>query len=123
MDKLSKNFTREEFACKGENCCGHSAPVESRLILGLQALRNNVGYPIRINRGFSCVKHNATIPGAAPLSQHTFGNAADIWCKELTPEELAKEAEKIHCFKNGGIGIYSNRIHVDVRNGIARWKG
>ena len=40
MGDLSKNFNRSEFACKGTNCCGHSAAVHPELIDALQALRD-----------------------------------------------------------------------------------
>ena len=37
MGDLSKNFNRSEFACKGKNCCGHSAAVHPDLVDALPA--------------------------------------------------------------------------------------
>ena len=93
MGDLSRNFSRSEFACKGEHCCGHSAPVMPELVAGLQALRARVGLPLSISSGFRCHTHNATIGGASD-SQHTLGTAADVRCPEgFTPKSLAQLAE------------------------------
>jgi uncharacterized protein YcbK (DUF882 family) len=121
-EKLSKNFHRSEFACKGENCCNHSAPVNMLLVKGLQAMRYGIQKPIIITSGFRCRKHNAEIAGAED-STHTIGDAADIKAEGYTGPQLADLAECVDAFKNGGIGIYPDRIHVDVRqDGPARWK-
>jgi uncharacterized protein YcbK (DUF882 family) len=125
MGDLSKNFSRWEFECHGEDCCDHSAPISERLIEGLQILRTKVGIGLDINCGFRCKKHNATIGGAAPNSKHTLGEAADIHKPSaFTPKELAAIAATIPCFRDGGIGVYDTFIHVDVRKtGKARWSG
>ena len=44
MGDLSRNFDRSEFACRGDNCCGHSSPIDPDLIAALQLLRE----PIKI---------------------------------------------------------------------------
>ena len=54
MGDLSKNFNRSEFACKGKNCCGHSAAVHPDLVDALQALRDRIGKPLSITSGFRC---------------------------------------------------------------------
>lgn len=121
MGDLSKHFNRYEFMCRGLDCCDHSAPVTSELIIGLQKLRELAGAPIHINSGFRCNKHNRKIDGSFE-SFHTLGMAADITCEDLSPRELAKLAEKIEHFKKGGIGVYSTWLHLDVRTiGKARW--
>ena len=38
-EKIGKYFRRKEFACRGEHCCGHSAPVATELVERLDALR------------------------------------------------------------------------------------
>lgn len=122
MEKLSKNFNREEFACKGNNCCGHSAAIQPELINGLQQLRDKAG-PLVITSGFRCNRHNKNV-GGAENSMHTFGMAADIKSSILTPKELAALAKDIPVFNSGGIGVYKSWIHVDVRTtGKARWEG
>ena len=122
MGDLSRNFNRSEFACKGENCCGHSAPVHPDLIEALQALRDRIGKLLSITSGFRCNKHNAAV-GGEDHSFHTLGMAADVTCPDcISPEQLAALAEGIALFREGGIGIYPSWVHLDVRkNGKARW--
>lgn len=123
MGDLSKNFSRSEFACKGTNCCGHSAPVQPELISALQALRNQLNLSLSITSGFRCNRHNESVGGAA-RSLHTLGMAADVACPDgLTAEDLARAAETIPVFQQGGIGIYPSWVHLDVRTtGKARWR-
>ena len=116
---LTKNFNRSEFACKGANCCGHSAPVSMRLVYNLQALRTLIGQPLAINSGFRCNKHNKAV-GGAQNSQHIYGTAADIATpKGWTAKQLYDLAESLMLFD--GIGIYDWGIHVDVRGTKTRW--
>jgi uncharacterized protein YcbK (DUF882 family) len=123
MGDLSKNFSRSEFACKGTNCCGHSAPVHPELISVLQALRDQLNLPLSITSGFRCNRHNESVGGAA-RSFHTLGMAADVACPDgMTAEDLARAAETIPAFQQGGIGIYPSWVHLDVRTtGKARWR-
>jgi zinc D-Ala-D-Ala carboxypeptidase len=123
MGDLTKDFSRAEFACKGQNCCGASAPVDPRLVAGLQELREKTGTMLVISSGFRCRRHNAEVGGEAE-SQHTLGMAADVLCPSgWTSERLARMAEMVEVFRRGGIGIYPGRIHVDVReDGPARWR-
>ena len=123
MGDLTRDFSRREFACKGLNCCGASAPVHPALVWGLQELRDKVGAPLKISSGFRCRKHNREVGGSVE-SQHTLGLAADVLIPEgWTAERLVDLAETIEVFRAGGIGTYSTWIHVDVRtSGPARWK-
>ena len=123
MGDLSKNFSRSEFACKGTNCCGHSAPIQPELISALQALRDQLNLPLSITSGFRCNRHNESV-GGATRSFHTLGMAADVACPDgMTAEDLAQAAETIPAFQQGGIGIYPSWVHLDVRTtGKARWR-
>lgn len=121
MGDLSKNFSRWEFECKGVECCGHSGPVDMRLVCALQELRNMAGSALHISSGFRCRKHNSTIRNASPTSQHTVATAADVWSREHSPSALAEMAETIDIFKYGGMGLYSGHLHVDIRLGRVRW--
>lgn len=121
MGDLSLNFSRHEFKCKGNNCCGGSSPVHPDLIQGLQELRDMIGVPLIIVSGFRCVKHNKNV-GGAEKSYHLYGMAADIKGVSLPLQELEIMVEQIHLFNKGGIGIYRNFIHVDVRNNKTRWR-
>ena len=121
-NKLTKNLTRDEFACQGEDCCDHSSPISLLLVASLQELRNKLGSGIEVTSGFRCVKHNKRVGGAAS-SFHCLGLAADVKASNGTsPKDLARLAEEIYPFQKGGIGIYRSWIHLDVRNsGPARW--
>ena len=122
QDQLSPNFSRNEFRCKGgDDCCGGAAPVDSRLILALQELRELVNAPIRILSGFRCVKYNKGC-GGAQQSQHCLGTAADIRVEGVSTERLATIASTVPYFGDGGIGTYDRGwVHVDVRQSRARW--
>ena len=120
MGDLTKNFSRREFRCRcGRKKCD-AAPLDMRLVVALQALRDVVGHSIDVASGVRCREHNRRV-GGAPGSKHLEGIAADIKCAELSPVELRKFAEEIPAFANGGIGIYDWGIHVDVRGKRARW--
>ena len=121
MGDLSTNFSRHEFACHGDHCCDHSAPISTELVSALQSLRETIGQSLTVSSGFRCRKHNRAIHGSKD-SQHCLGMAADLDVPEnLTSEELAQAAEQIPAFYRGGIGVYATWIHVDVRGTRARW--
>lgn len=118
MGDLTKNFSRAEFACK---CCGKIV-VEPRLVEALQRLRDLANMPIRVISGYRCKEHNTKV-GGAKNSYHTKGVAADIVIDDLSVAQMYRLAEEIEEFHNGGIGAYPDDgfIHVDVRDGRARW--
>lgn len=122
MTQLTENFTRHEFRCRGLYCCGHSAPLDPKLIQGLQELRNTLSRPIRINSGFRCLTYNLEI-GSTDASQHCLGRAADIRVDKTRPELVLEAAKLVKVFSEGGIGIYDDFVHVDVRGKFTRWDG
>ena len=112
---LSGHFAEYEFACK---CCGKGADkINPKLIELLEKLRWNIGgYPLYINSGYRCEKHNKEVGGVAN-SQHCLGNAADIACpRQLSFGQFKWYAEQLPF---DGIGFYkdSDFIHLDVRDG------
>jgi zinc D-Ala-D-Ala carboxypeptidase len=119
MGDLSKNFSKSEFACPCGKCVLH---IEPRLVEALQKLRDLADSPIKITSGYRCVSHNRQV-GGSPNSQHIKGIAADIVIQDNTVEEMAMLAAQIPWFRSGGIGVYPQNgfIHVDVRQGVARW--
>lgn len=113
MGDVSKNFSREEFAC---NCgCGFAA-VDIALLCGLQELRDKSGKSITISSGCRCDERNKRVRGSSK-SFHKFGMAADITIAGLTPAQMAALADKVPEFQRGAIITYTTRgfIHVDVR--------
>ena len=113
-----KNFKRSEFACP---CCGKNE-VKDELLEALQELRDYLGMPVTVNSGYRCKKHNADVGGVSN-SQHMQGIAADIVVDGLTTSELARAANEIPAFRNGGIGTYITWVHIDIRKKRARWRG
>lgn len=120
IDILSRNFTRDEFACRGINCCGRSAPVDRDLVVALQFLRDKVDAPLHINSGFRCITHNREAE-SRDTSQHPLGRAADVRVPNgMTVDEFYEAADSIPAFQ--GIGQYDWGLHLDVRNGVqTRW--
>lgn len=121
MGDLSEHFSRSEFACKGEHCCGGSAPLpNASLILKLEGLRSFISFylgkdtPLHINSGFRCLVHNREI-GSTDSSQHPLGLAVDINHPDGIEEEVFYTAVK---YRFEGIGRYDSFTHVDIRTSL-----
>ncbi len=122
--RLTRNFNLSEFDCKD----GSEMPSELltnvlELAENLQVLRDFVGVPIKINSSYRSLSHNAKI-GGSKSSQHLFGKAADIVVKGKTPAQVATIIKLLILegkMKQGGIGVYDNFTHYDVRGHKARW--
>ena len=117
---VSPNFRVSEFRC---HHCGE-IKLSQRLVDALEKLRHDCGdAPIHVRSGYRCPEWNKRVGGVLG-SKHLTGEAADIVVVGKEPEEVAEIAEGIAEFRHGGIGIYENFVHVDVRRGgAARWKG
>lgn len=113
MGDLTKNFSRQEFACR---CgCGYD-DISLELVEGLQQLRDLCDRTITVTSGCRCPAHNKRV-GGVKNSQHLKGKAADIVISGLPPRKMAAFAEQIPAFQRGAILTYVKRgfIHVDVR--------
>lgn len=124
MAKLTKNFSLEEFKCKdGSDIPNAQLNNIIELANNLQVLRDTINKTISITSGYRSPKYNAKI-GGVKNSQHTKGTASDIQVKGMTPKEVAKVIEGLiesGKMKQGGIGIYPNFTHYDIRGIKARW--
>jgi uncharacterized protein YcbK (DUF882 family) len=126
MDQnLSKHFTLKEFASKD----GAETPQDvlenlRKLAKNLEVIRTHFGnVPIKINSGYRSPAHNAKVKGKSN-SMHLQGKAADIVIQGYQPTQIAAEIEKLIAAKKisqGGLGIYPNFIHYDIRGKKARW--
>ena len=118
-------FTRAEFRCPCGKCGGFPVEPDEKMVRTVDAIRAKLGKPIGIvdsgGSGVRCPSHNKEVGGVAN-SQHLYGKAADLHCSGATTAEMAKVAEAV-LGDTGGIGIYTWGIHVDVRDGYARWNG
>jgi len=124
--RLSQHFRKREFDCRCHRTCMGKTDPDPRLVVGLEWLRSLANAPVNVttalgkNGGNRCAPHNRKV-GGAKRSQHIKNRAADIYVVGLTGLELAKLAVHVEPFRNGGIGVAGNHIHVDVRRGRARW--
>lgn len=124
-NRLSKNFNFSEFASKdGAEPTPDVLENLRKLAKNLEVIRAHFGnVPIKINSGWRSPAHNAKI-GGVKNSQHVKGKAADIVIKGYTPRQIAAELEKLIEAKKisqGGIGVYPNFLHYDIRGKKARW--
>ena len=125
MGDLSKNFSKSEFYCK----CGDCPPdsPHPRLVLLLQKIRDNTGQSLRINSGIRCHAHNQSVGGSRNsyhIPRSGYGMAADITFTKgslRTPENMMRLYVLADKYDARGIGLYHNRIHVDVRLNHTRW--
>lgn len=112
---LSKNFHLSEMRCR---CGCQKVKVNGKHIQRLQEFRDEFNRPIRINSGYRCPEYNKKIGGASQ-SRHMYGDATDITVEDISPEDVAHEAESLF----DGIGRYNTFTHVDSRGYPARWRG
>ena len=124
MAKITTNFSLEEFNCKDGSAMPNDVMINIiKLAKNLQVLRDAINKIISITSGYRSPEYNAKIKGAK-FSQHINGTAADIQVKGVTPKEVAKVIEGLIAsgkMQQGGIGIYPNWVHYDIRGVKARW--
>lgn len=112
--KLSANFKVKEFACKDG---ADKILIDTELVSMLQKIRDNFKKPVKITSAYRTDSHNKKV-GGATNSYHKKGMASDIQISGIHPVLVAMYAEKINA---GGIGVYSNFVHVDTRDNQSRW--
>ena len=120
---LARNFSANEFSCKGAGCCTVTL-VDPMLVDALQQIRDHFGKPVYVNSGYRCDRHNKAVGGTSD-SYHIKGMAADISVEDTAPGEVAKYCESIGVL---GIGLYETEadgsfVHVDTRKTRSFWYG
>lgn len=116
--KVSENFKVKEFKCKDGS---DVILISPELVTILQRIRHHYGKAVYINSAYRTPTYNKKV-GGATHSQHCYGTACDIRINGVKPKELAEYVETL-LIGWGGIGVYSNFVHVDVRPKKSRWKG
>ena len=89
----------------------------------LQALRDYICKPIKINSAYRHEAYNASI-GGSKNSQHIQAKAADLKVTGVSPRMLADAIEYLiseGLMKEGGLGRYKTFTHYDIRGTRARW--
>lgn len=112
--KLSANFKVREFACKDGS---DKVLVDTELVELLQKIRSHFNKSVKITSGYRTATHNKKV-GGTKNSYHLVGMASDIQVTGTHPILVAMYAEKLNA---GGIGVYSNFVHVDTRQKKSRW--
>lgn len=116
--KVSNNFRVREFACQDGT---DPVFIDRGLVSILQKIRDHFDRPVYINSGYRTPAHNERV-GGAKYSQHLYGMAADISVSYVNPEEVAKFADTLMP-NSGGVGLYNDFVHIDIRTVKARWVG
>lgn len=115
---VSNNFKVKEFRCKDGSDVIFISPA---LVEILQIIRDHFKKAVHINSAYRTPTYNKKV-GGVTHSQHCYGCAADIRITGVTPKEIASYVEQLMPGW-GGIGIYKNFVHVDVRDKKSRWNG
>jgi len=122
--ELTQHFSKEEFNSKD----GAGMPQEvwaniKILAKQIEALRSVLNAPIHITSAYRSELHNKAIGGKLN-SQHLSGKAADIQVKGKSPKQVHKAILKLikdGKMLEGGLGLYEDFIHYDIRGDKARW--
>lgn len=116
MARVSKDFDRNEFACR---CgCGYDT-VDVDTVAVLQRLRDFYGSKVTITSGCRCIDHNTAI-GGRPGSLHMQARGVDFTIEEISPREIHNVLLEWYPDKYG-FGVYGTFNHLDTRRGPARW--
>jgi len=123
--KLTKNFNREEFDCKDGTIVPNEYLLNVKEVAeNLQVLRDYLEVSVNVTgSGYRTQKHNKKV-GGAKFSQHLTASGADINAQGYAPKQLAEVIELLILkgkIKQGGVGIYPNFVHYDIRGTKARW--
>lgn len=127
-EKLTENFNLFEFSCNNES----KTPVPKKylnnvrkLAENLQVLRYDIAKSINVNSGYRTPAYNKKV-GGVKASQHMTAKAADIHVKGISPKKLGERIKKLieeGKMDKGGLGIYKNFVHYDIRGVNRRWYG
>lgn len=108
--KVAKNFTVAEFASKDGS---RVVIINPMLPEYLQKARDHFGKPLIITSGYRTTSHNLKVGGVS-VSNHVFGNAADVYIPGVSVLELYNYFCEI-AGDSCEIGIYNNFVHFAVQ--------
>ena len=131
MGDISPHFSRHEFALPEAKAArrgllGADYPpewIDSRLkplCAALEVIRAEFGgKPVRIVSAYRPLEYNRAL-GSKDDSQHVQGRAADFQIDGVDPGAIYRRVLELHQLGRieiGGIGVYNEFNHVDVRGG------
>lgn len=108
-----KYFKPQELASHGDG----SLLVDHSFLDALDRLRSVYGSPLTVNSAYRDPRHNALV-GGSPLSRHKAGDAVDISIVGKDKDLIRRLATEQGW---NGQGLYNSFIHLDRREGKARW--
>lgn len=116
--RITRNFTDDEFRCKGVNCgCGNIERTNREFVAKLQVARNIAGIPFHISSGGRCRNHNRTAGGvedsAHIFDDNTESKAADIRAASNNQRFVIVSALLEAGFTRIGIDKDKGFVHVD----------
>lgn len=116
----TEHFMHSDFICP---CCDRLKLIPAFYThMGyLEQMRSELGFDIIINSGYRCPEHNAEV-GGAPKSWHLLF-ATDISLEDDDSYKLKGMYKMALSLGFGGIGLYENHIHLDLRPEEVRWRG
>jgi uncharacterized protein YcbK (DUF882 family) len=116
--RAGRFFFMSEFDCHDGTRVPARAHGEVMILVRgyLDPLRAEFG-PVTVHSGFRTKVHNKSVGHVYSL-QPGRGVAADVSCRVGRPRDWAEFLERLH---PGGLGRYENFVHVDTRDGHARW--
>ena len=94
--------------------------MQTVMLEKLEEAREDLGFPVIINSGYRCEKHNSELGSTS--QNHVKGLAADI----RSTGDWTRYAMLSVFFKLGfqGIGIYPKSLHVDINHEVKTcWYG
>ena len=120
MYYVTEHFLYSDFVCP---CCDalKITPGFYRHLRLLERMRGELGFPIVVNSGYRCARHNRAVGGAAHSWHLLF--ATDVRPVDGASEKLAAMYDAAERLGFGGIGRYETFIHLDIRPDPMRWRG
>lgn len=103
------SLLREEFACKGKNCCGGKVILDAIFFMMITKARALADTPFVITSGYRCPQHNADV-GSTSMN-HVSGKAADI--KAVDGPARGKILRGLYQAGFRRVGIRKDFIHCD----------
>lgn len=117
---VTEHFLYSDFICP---CCDalKITPGFYAHLRLLERMRRELGFPVAVNSGYRCERHNRAVGGVAESWHLLF--ATDVRPADNDPEKLAAMYAAAERLGFGGIGRYARFIHLDLRPKPARWRG
>ncbi len=118
MGDLSTHFSEREFKC---GCGCGLMNAKGRLLVTLDAIREEVGKEVNVGSGCRCEAWNRRW-GGANESGHLTGEAADIWVRGMDNHQLGELIKRMHAAGRLPLlrycylvkGTTGTRVHVGV---------